>query len=151
MLATGTRYTWNATGAGGAKQLQIGAANVAWSDAINVSDVEQIAIVITVTGPDPIVMRLSFATDARNPQTFAQECVEGLPAVVGTAERYPLAVKEWGQLTAAGGPYIVHRPIDCHTLKIGFYDDAGAVDAAAAVAVELARQNGSQLQATPLS
>lgn len=151
MIATGTRYTWNKTAAGGAKQLKAGAADVTFTDAINVSDVEQIAIVITVSGPDSVVMRLQFATDASSPQVFATECVEGLPSVVAGAERYALAVKEWGPLTSAGGPYIVHRPIDCHTMRIGVYDTAGAVDNAAAVAIELARSTSAAPQTVPLS
>jgi len=142
---SGASYNWTATGAGGTHTLGVGAGAITWTPAIPCLDVEQLAILLTHTGTNPVVMRMQFGGAAASP-TWVDEVVEEIGAIVAGAQRYDLYIKEWGPI-AAGSSFHVSRPIDAHQVRLGFYA-VGAVAGNDVVSLQIERQaTSSQLGA----
>jgi hypothetical protein len=137
---TGSAFRWTDAGVAPNLLLGNGAGAIVYSSSISIFDAEEIGLVLDVAVVTQVVIRLRYSADNT---TFCEEQVETVGALVAGAQRYSLAIKEWGPL--ASGRYAVERAVTYHWVRVGIYS-VGAPVAGDNVQLSVERQRGGQLQ-----
>jgi hypothetical protein len=114
------KLNWAQGGAGGANALGNGVANIVYTAAIPVYDVEQLGILLFPSGSTgpisvSVVARLQWSADGVN---FVEEKLEQPNAVSGGVQQFPAVIKEWGPNTLS---WPIWRPATAVYFKLGLY------------------------------